>query len=457
MTRGKYRRVAYATHRRGGKDDVFLNAAAQLMAQRPIEAWMILPEQEQARKAIWEARSSYNPGHTRVETIFPRELLKKNPDNQSMMLEFVNGSVFRCVGGRNVDSLVGTTPDLVMMSEAALQGTTTYAYLRPILVQNKGIIALNSTPRGKNWFYRTLKEWEKHPDNSFVHITNCYDTGVFTDADLAEARQELIALYGLTLGEALFATEYEVSFDTAVVGAVWGKEIKELRDTGRAAPCPYDPRFPVDTSWDLGVNDANPILFWQRVGSEVRLIDWYYSNDVGVDHYAQVLQSKPYVYRRHYAPHDIKQRDWSAKGAITRDAVAREYGIVFSRVPQTSKEDQIAAGANLIRMMTINVSDKAFEEKETFDDCEHLLEHLGNYRFKINEETKVRSSTIVHDNASHFADALMTYAIGSALYEKSPIQGLQGRAMQTDEARIQAMRVRDIAARHAGNSAGAWG
>jgi phage terminase large subunit len=38
---------------------------------------------------------------------------------------------------------------------------------------------------------------------------------------------------------------------------------------------PWEPRWPVVTAWDLGIDDVTAIVFAQVVGREVRVIDYY--------------------------------------------------------------------------------------------------------------------------------------------------------------------------------------
>src|ERR1700741_4805138 len=69
------------------------------------------------------------------------------------------------------------------------------------------------------------------------------------------------------------------------------------------------PRPPVHTAWALGVGDATAIWFYQVSGREVRIIDYYEANGVGLDHYARELQRRGYVYGDHILPHDARVQE----------------------------------------------------------------------------------------------------------------------------------------------------
>lgn len=70
----------------------------------------------------------------------------------------------------------------------------------------------------------------------------------------------------------------------------------------RIGNVPYDPSMEVITAWDIGVGDATAIIFVQRYGMELRVIDYYENSGEGLAHYVRVLREKGYTYGRAYAP-----------------------------------------------------------------------------------------------------------------------------------------------------------
>ena len=118
------------------------------------------------------------------------------------------------------------------------------------------------------------------------------------------------------------------SFEAAVKGSIYANELAEARKDGRVTAVPHDPILPVDTDWDLGVGDATAIWFSQSLRSgEVRLIDYYESSGEGLPHYAALLRGKPYVYGKHWAPHDIRVRELAS--GRSRLETAASLGIRF--------------------------------------------------------------------------------------------------------------------------------
>lgn len=445
------RTVVLAWHRRMGKDEVALHNAAIKCMERVGNYWHMLPMQEQARTALW---TGVNPrtGRVRYKDAFPDEIIE-HVDNQSMKLTFKNGSTWQLLGSDNYNSLVGTSPVGITMSEAALADPAAFGFFRPILLENNGWSLHISSVRGRNHFKSLFDSVKDDPDG-FAELLSAEDTGIFTPLQLAAERKFYIDLYGAALGNSMFEQEYLSSWDAAVIGSVWGEELKALRDDNRAIPLVYDPRFPVDTSWDIGVGDTNVILFWQTVGNVERLIDWYSSSDTGIEHYAEILASKKYYYHRHIGPHDIMDRQWGLNG-VTRMDTAKRYGINFERMPNISKGDSIAAGSRLIKMMQINVQDRKVDDP--MEDCAFILDAFEQYRFKFDKEKKIMSKNPVHDWTSHYADALMTRALYTAdrLAVGSSRQVLQGRGAEVQQ--YDDRRLRDIFAHHQAKRKGAFG
>lgn len=350
------------------------------------------------------------------------------------------------------NSLVGSTPVGITMSEAALADPAAFGYFRPILLENNGWSLHISSVRGRNHFKSLFDSVSKDPDG-FAELLSAEDTGIFTELQLIAERKFYIDQYGSAFGNALFEQEYLSNWDAAIIGAVWGDELKNLRLDGRAAPFIYDPRHPVYTSWDIGVGDPTYVLFWQIIGNRPRLIDWYSSTDTGVDHYVEVLSKKPYYYAKHIGPHDIINRGGGSANSWFEQG--RKLGLNFERMENTAKLDSIAAGSYLIRQMEVNTS--VVQVEDPMADCEFLLSAFTQYRFSFDQERKVMSKNPVHDWTSHPSDALMTFALWFS--DQKGIVGrpsqVQGRSaeMQTHDPR----RLRDIFAQHQAKRKGAFG
>lgn len=403
-----FRRGSLVAHRRYGKDELGLQTTAVKAMQRVGSYGYMLPEYAQARRAIWD-HVNWRTGRTRIDDAFPPEIVTKR-DNQSMMLWLESGSTVQLLGSDSFDSIVGAGYAGLVLSEAALADPRAMQFFRPMLEESGGWELQISTPRGKNHFYRAhlgaTEDSAKDP-TVFAMSMAATGTGVFPAHQLHRIKTELIREHGSVMGTAMFEQEYMCSFDAAVVGAVWGAELTELEMTNRVRPCPHDRRFPVQTSWDLGVADATAILFWQEVNGQYRLIDAYEGTGIGLDTYVKVLREKHnmlgYHFASHLAPHDIQQREW-VRG-LSRMDEAKRMGLIFTRTPQTKVKTQIAAGAQLIRQMVVN-SDSP--------EAMTALEKFKGWRYPYNKATGQVMEAPLHDHNSHSSSALCTFAVNVA-------------------------------------------
>lgn len=387
------KRAIDVAHRRSGKDEVCLHRTCVAAHERVGNYWYLLPEASQARKAVW---SAVDPQRKlkRIDIVFPPEL-RKNQRDSDMWLEFHNGSTFQVLGSDNYNSYVGSPPVGIVFSEWALADPLAWAYVLPILEENDGWAVFNTTPRGPN-HAKTMFDAARGDPEWYAGLHSAETTGLLTDHQLGDLRKEYVTNFGAVLGNSLFEQEYLCSFEAAVLGAVYGAEMREAREEGRITDVPYDPALQVETWWDLGWRDPCSIWFIQRTKSgQLRAIDYYEQNLSGLDHYAKILQDKKYVYSKHYAPHDAAKGELGS--GMTLIDQASKLGLRLTVQPMTKLEAGIQAARALIGKMV-------FDAKK----CERGIDALTMYKYEYNMERKMLSAKPVHDWASHGADALRT-------------------------------------------------
>lgn len=395
---GGIKRLLLIWHRRAGKDDVALNMAAVAAHERPANYWHCLPLYEQARKAIWEAINPHT-GKRRIDEAFPVEL-RKRTDNSSMTIEFKTGSIWRVVGSDNPDSLVGAPPLGIVFSEWALSNPSAWGYLAPILAENGGWAAFITTPRGRN-HVKSMYDMARNNPQWFAEVLTPKETG-FPLARIEEQRTEYRAIFGEDAGDALIDQEYWCSFEAAILGAYWGKEMVAAERDGRICDLAYEPELPVHTAWDLGVGDDTAIWLFQEHYSQVRIIGYYENRGYAVDHYVDWLNETGYRFGNDYVPHDAKVREWTAAGPDGKAKSRVQTMLELKRkpvvVPLQRLEDSINAAR---RMLPYTIFDKG---------CGNGLEALRQFRREWDDSKKVFRDTPLHDWASHAASAFRTLA-----------------------------------------------
>jgi phage terminase large subunit len=193
---------------------------------------------------------------------------------------------------------------------------------------------------------------------------------------------------------------WEGAFLIHVEGAYYTVEMREANAEGRIGSAPYDRSVGVVTAWDLGVGDSTAIWFAQMVGPEVRLIDYYESSGVGLDHYVAVLNSRGYNYTDHILPHDVRVRELGT--GKSRLETLDNLGVrPITIAAQLNVDDGIQAVRSLLGRAWFD------EEK-----CERGIDCLRQYRRDYDENNKSFKARPLHDWSSHGADAMRYLAIG---------------------------------------------
>lgn len=385
ITEGKSKRVLYIASRRAGKDILFWNLAIRQCIKKVCLVFYVLPTYSQGRKCIFDAIAMDG---TKFIDYIPKQLIA-SVNQQEMKIRFHNGSILQVIGGDTYDqSLIGTNPYAVILSEYALMPPDIFSFIRPILAANGGWCAIASTPRGKQnhlwhlWkFAQELPEW-----TVFIHKAS--EIHHIDDEVLAREREQM--------DEGLYLQEYEVSFERGISGSWYGTHLDQLKLKGQITHVPWEPGLLVYTAWDIGVNDATTIIFYQTVSdaSSVRIIDCYSNNNLGLDHYAKIIQDKPYRYGKHFAPHDIKVREWGG-GAITRFEKARQLGIEFHVLEQMGVIDGIENVWTNFSKLWIDAT-----------KCRSLIDALENYRKEWDETRQMFNPKPVKAWSSHYSDCL---------------------------------------------------
>jgi phage terminase large subunit len=424
---GGCKRVALAWHRRAGKDDVCLHWAAVSAMTRVGGYWHMLPQHNQARKAIWDA---INPrtGRRRIDDAFPQEI-RASTREQDMFIRFKNGSTWQVVGSDNYNALVGSPPVGVVFSEYALSDPSSWAFIRPILAENGGWALFISTPRGNNHFAKLCRYAMDNPGDWFGQVLRVQDTGAIAPEVIARELRELTIERGEREAQAIVSQEYECDFNAAIPGAYYGAHITAAEREGRIGDFPWLPHMPVGTAWDLGHSDTTVVWFYQQLpGGRVRLIDVLESAGVGVDWYAAKLRAKAYAYADHIWPHDGGHGNIRDIGGTSLEANAKQLGVRPIRVldRDTSVQQGINAVRQLLPLCEFNASPLPWDG-ETQDEARarmtRALDALRQYRRVWDEKNQRMSDNPLHDWCSNTADSLRYLARGRRPFYSMPAGG----------------------------------
>ncbi len=322
-----------------------------------------------------------------------RPVLASQPHESELRVQLINGGRIQLFGAENADSLRGDYNDDVVIDEYAdMRPSVWPLVIRPSLSDRGGRALFIGTPKGRNGFHDIWRDAANDDDWERLML-RASESGILPETELADARKQLT--------EDEYAQEYECSFEAAIKGAYYGKEMAEAERSGRITRVPWEPAKKVDTWWDLGIDDATAIWFAQHVGREVRLIDYYEASGAGLDHYAKVLSERPYAYRDHILPHDAKVRELGT--GRSRVETLASLGLRATVARQQSVEDGINAARLLLPRCWFDA-----------DKCERGIEALRQYRADYDERLGTFKRTPLHNWCSHAADAFRYGAVTPA-------------------------------------------
>lgn len=298
-----------------------------------------------------------------------------------------NGTEFIFKGIKNNVNSIKSIPNisLVWIEEAQTVSHNSYEVLIPTIRSNGSQIIITFNPI--NPTDPTYQRFVSTKDNDIYCVNVNYDRNPW----LPETLKKEIELMKRSDPEG-FEHVYLGKFDTRRSGAIYAKLIDAARNDKRITKVPYDPSCEVFTAWDLGFGDATSIWWLQFVGRELRWLECYENSGEQLDHYVQVIKSKPYNYKMHYLPHD------AAAGNIRGGTVSDQLRGMGIKNHVLERESDINSGIELMRQ-TLQYS--VFDSEK----CKDGIHALENYKYEWNEDLGRFKDKPLHDWSSNYADA----------------------------------------------------
>jgi len=309
-----------------------------------------------------------------------------------LRVDLPNGARITLLGAENSDGLRGIYLDGCVIDEYAnVEGKLFAEIIRPALSDRKGYCVFIGTPAGMNNNFYDLYQHAQSAEDWFNYKAKASETKIVDQEELDKAKE--------VMGEKKYMQEFECDWVANIEGAIYGEEISKLDDKKQLARVPYDPTLPVSTAWDLGVADHSSIIFFQQKGTAIQIIDYHEERGHGLPHYIQMLNEKPYVYKDHFAPHDIDVQEFG--NGKTRREIAYQLGVRFRVVPKLPVEEGIHAVTMLLPRCWIDT-----------DHCKNLIDALRHYHRKYIDKNRMFRSKPVHDWSSHACDSMRYLAVG---------------------------------------------
>lgn len=383
----KERWAKVVAHRRFGKtvgtvNDLIRKAALNDRKFPPPRYGYIAPTYRQAKDVAWSYLKHYT---SKIPGVEQRE--------SELSVVLPSGQIIKLYGADNYDAMRGLYFDGVVIDEPAdIDPRAWPEVIRPTLSDYSGWATFVGTPKGRNWFYKIGRDESGKLFADWFNLTlKASATGILAQTELDDARR--------TLTPEQYEQEYECSFEAAVVGAYYGRQMADAEREKRITSVPYDPMARVWTAWDLGMDDATAIWFLQGVGREIHAVDYYEATGMDLSHYVQEIKRRPYVYGGHILPHDVRARELGT--GKSREEVLRNLGLDLT----IAKDHRVDDGINAVRLLLPRVWFDAGK-------CHRGIEALKLYRADYDDKNQVLKPKPVHDWTSHPADAFRYFAMG---------------------------------------------
>lgn len=374
-------------HRRAGKTVACVNDLIRGALTCPLQEGRfayIAPYYAQAKDIAWTYLKRFSapvPGHTVNES--------------ELRVDYPNGARVRLYGADNYDRLRGGYLDGVIMDEVDDMSPVVWGeVVRPMLADRQGWAVFIGTPKGRAILHGIMYGDGKWPgamvDRDWMAlILKASETGLVLPAELEDARR--------TMTPEQYEQEFECSFDAAILGAYYGKEIAQAEREGRITYLP-DADLPVHTAWDLGVDDPTAIWFFQVSFDGLRVIDYYENAGHGLSHYVQELKARCYTYGDHWLPHDAMVKELGT--GRTRYETLASMGVQGRLVPN----HKVIDGINAARVSFASMHFQA-------DRCRFAIEALRQYHAEYDDKLRTFKTSPRHDWTSHCADAFRYMAM----------------------------------------------
>lgn len=375
----KQRFACVVCHRRAGKTVAAVNDVIKsgITCKNGLFAY-IAPYRSQAKAVAWDMLKEY------------AKPVMKSSNETDLSVDLINGSRIRLYGADSADNMRGLGFDGVFMDEYGDFRPSVWGnVIRPTLSDKLGWAVFAGTPKGKNQFWDVYDHACSNPGDWFSMKLPASTSKLLQDSELTAAKQQL--------SEDQYLQEYECSFEAAIVGAIYGVEMRDAR-IGEVA---YDDALPVHTAWDLGWRDDTAIWWYQVVRGEVHVLEHYAVSGATIEDLCRVVTGKPYKYGKHHLPHDARAKTLAAQGKAIIEQMVEFLGFgALAIVPDIGVQDGIQA---VRRMMPRVWFDK--------QGCGDGIEALRQYQREYDEDKKAFRSNPLHNWCSHPADAFRVMAV----------------------------------------------
>ena len=418
----------WIAHRRRGKTVAIANDGPRRLIDIPIKgrehappkiAWMY-PTRVRAKDIAWSYLKYYTrkiPGVRHIES--------------ELAVEFGDGRRFTLYGADGHRG-VGQYLDGIYYDERDDIPDRVVIDLAPTLIDYNGFEVHAGMLRGR---YRLWKLREKTiGDPSVLNLMErASETKTIAETELARLKT--------MMGDSAYDLQMECNPNAAIANAIYGKQMDEMRREDRIVPLKVVPDCPCFAFFDIGHSlQGDDWTFWvvQLQGRDILAHRYYARTGEMPSHYAhRVLSMEDEMHTRIqtvFLPHDGAMKD--RHGRSTKEDL-EEAGL-WGRVRVVPRTPNVWDSINDLRalMGRMYVDPGGCGEGWTLGEQEMPsgIDCLDFYTKKVEAQTGLITEVPVHNQYSHGADALRTFAeaYGRRLLEGASEYAASGNRVQVN-------------------------
>lgn len=332
--------------------------------------------------------------------------------------------IFRGMQSYNAENIKSLEDyDGAWVEEAQSFSAVSLRLLRPTIRKPGSELWFSWNPRHDDDPVDALLRGPGQPPNSIVVEVNWQDNPWFPD--VLREEKDLDYRVDPEMAEHVWGGGYLIITE----GSYYAKQLFAAEKEGRIGWYPYDPSLPVDTAWDLGVDDYTAIWFLQQDGQNCTVVDYYETSNDGAEEIVSAAlpelnpdesaqrsalieaeRDEPFRYGTHFTPHDVMQRKWGM-GARSPYQTLMSLGV-----------KPIIVGVQQAPMARINAVRQLLPITR-FHNTKRVQKgvmRLRRYSRKKNDAMGTYGGPL-HDENSHGADAFGEYAVNRAIFPARPV------------------------------------
>ena len=327
--------------------------------------------------------------------------LSKFYDIQQSGIYGPNGSQFAFVGlsDKTAENLKSYEDfDVAWVEEARNTTDRSWNILRPTIRKDGSEIWVSFNPE-----LDTDPVWkmfvEDPPPGTFTLELNWRDNPWWNDVLEAE-RQDAQR----KLSKVDYEHIWEGKCRPTVAGAIYADEVAEMYSERRVGLFPYDPHLLVYPVFDIGWNDSMAIGMYQRVASQMRMVNYLENDHKTYDWYSRQMADMGYNWGTLFLPHDGAAAN--VQTGKSGEEVLTDLGWEVKVLPKIDPREGIRMARMQLKTLYVHMPQKeSLQDAQdgAYRGCGRFIECMKRYRRAISNTT-MEPGEPLHDTYSHGAD-----------------------------------------------------